>query len=86
MDTFRPSGATRQAYIHKMLKAQQPRGGVVFGAGRVLQEGRGIGADIIRHVFLLAGVFGLVAIAVGALTDNPIYLTTLNSISNWFVR
>lgn len=86
MDTFRPSGASRQAYIHRVLKADQPRAGVVFGAGRLLQEGGGVGADFIRHALLLIGVALLVAIAVGALTDNPVYLTTLNWVSSWFVR
>ena len=86
MDTFRPSGASRHAYIHKALKASQPQGGVVFGAGQLLREGGGVGADFVRHAMLLVGVAGLVAIAVGALTDNPVYLTTLNWISSWFVR
>lgn len=85
MDTFRPSAAGRQAYMQRMLKAQQPNQGPVFGAGKIIRETGGMGADILRHVLLVVGVGGLVAIAVGATTKAPMYHAVLNWITSWFV-
>jgi len=86
MDTFKPTSRSRQAYINKVLKAQRPREGAVFGAGQLIHEGSGLGADIIRHGLLWVGVLGLVAIAVGATTDCPIYWAVLNWISSLIDR
>jgi hypothetical protein len=85
MDTFQPSRAGRQAYMQRQLKARQTNGSPVFGAGHVIGEAGGIGADFVRHAIMVIGVLGLVAIAIGALTDNPHYHTILNWIAGWFV-
>ena len=85
MDTL-GSKRSRQAYIQKVLKAQRPREGAIFGAGHLVQEGGWLGAEILRHGLLLAGVVGLVAIAVGATTDCPFYWTVLNWVSSLLVR
>ena len=85
MDTL-GSKRSRQAYIQKVLKAQRPRAEAVFGAGHVLRESTWLGAELIRHALLVIGVAGLVAIAVGATTDCPVYWTALNWVSSLFVR
>lgn len=80
------SRRSRQAYIQKVLKAERPREGVVFGVGHLIQEGSWLGADMIRHGLLLLGIVGLVAIGAGAASDCPVYWTVLNWVSSIFVR
>jgi hypothetical protein len=85
MKSFRPSPASRQAYIQRTMRAQR-NDGMVFGVGQVVRDGGGVGADLFRHALTLIGVFGLVGIAAGALTGSSLYETVLNWISSFFVR
>jgi hypothetical protein len=84
MDTFQPTKAGRYAYMRRTLKAQQSGDGAVFGAGKVLSEAGGLGAEFVRHAIMVMGVVGLVGIAVGALTDAPLYYKILNWVTCWF--
>ncbi len=86
MNSFRPTSVSRQAYIQKVLKSQRPRDGAVFGAGQLLRQGSGVGGDLIRHSMLVIGVAGLMALAIGAITDCTIYWTMLNWVTSVFVR
>ncbi len=85
MGAYKSDGASRDAYIHRTLKAQQ-NNGAVFGVGKFVRDSGGIGADLFRHVMLLIGVVGLVGIAAGALTGNPLYENTLNWVTSLFCR
>ena len=85
MSSFRPNAASKNAYIQRTLKAQRNEG-VVFGVGRFVRDGGGVGADLIRHSMTLIGVAGLVGIAAGALTGCPLYETVLGWATSLFVR
>lgn len=84
MDAFKPSSASRQAYIQRTLRSQQPVEGVIFGAGKVLRAGGGLGTDFVRHAVMVLGVAGLVGMAVGATTECGLYNTVLNWITSLF--
>ena len=85
MKTFQPTSSSKQAYIQRMVRAQQPRAGVVFGAGRLVRESGGLGAEFLRHAFMVIGVAGLVGIAVGATTECHAYNVVLNWVTSLFV-